>query len=337
MGLELNGNESIITYKDNTSTAVYDPVGERQILKNTHKKSDGTNNYTGVHFKGDRTNQPWKITQKINIDKTHSYTILTVTDFGDKTSLSASSTIEGVIYSVRIYKPFYNAENNVTTVTFETAGTFTSSADFEATITSYSKFVEHSIILNNNTKINGNLICDGFNIGTLSKNSSIETLNSNLIINEGTSNMDVQLPNINFSNSTTPATKIALALEKGHYSNKNYYWLTATLDYNYFYIFSVQYDGEVYSGLFYFDQDLSTSTEKTVHLMNLNNSRGDGDDSEVRLFASSWTLPDNKKWSNKVGFNPVIVNVGPIAHKASGYSLYKIPYHFDISGYSSSI
>ena len=184
MGLELNGNESIITYKDNTSTAFFDPAGERQILKNTHDPvSDGTNNYTGVHFKGDRTNQPWEITQKININKTHSYTILTVTDFGSETSLSATSTIEGVYYSVRIYKPFYNAENNVTTVTFETAGTFTSSADFEATIISYSNFVEHSIILNNDTKINGNLTCDGFNIGTLSQNSNIGTLNSNLTIN----------------------------------------------------------------------------------------------------------------------------------------------------------
>lgn len=193
------------------------------------------------------------------------------------------------------------------------------------------------ITIQNDTKINGNLICDGFNIGTLSKNSNIGTLNSNLIINEGTSNMDVQLPNINFSNNTTSATKIALTLEKGHYSNGNYYWLTATLDYNYFYIFSVNYDGVIYSGLFYFDQDLSTSTEKTVHLMNLNNSKGDGLDSDVRLYASSWYLSDDQKWSSKVGFRPVIVNTGPIADKTSGYSLYKIPYHFNISEYKSSI
>lgn len=198
------------------------------------------------------------------------------------------------------------------------------------------------ITLLNDTKIKGDLTCDGFNIGTLSKNSNIgtlnstltiDTLNSNLIISEGTSNTDVQLPNINFSNDTTSVTKIALTLEKNH----NYYWLTATLDYNYFYIFSIKYDEVVYSGLFYFDQDLSTNTEKTVHLMNLNNSRGDELDSEVRLYASSWYLPDNQKWSNKVGFRPVIVNVGPIANKASGHSLYKIPYHFNISEYSNSI
>ena len=162
MGLELNGNKNIIAYKNNTATALFDSVGEIQILKNTHNRvSDGPNNYTGVHFKGDRTNQPWEITQKINIDQTHSYTILTVTDFGSETSIPASITIEGVYYSVRIYKPFYNAKNNVTTVTFETAGTFTSSADFEVTITSYSKLVEHSIILNNDTKINGKLTITG--------------------------------------------------------------------------------------------------------------------------------------------------------------------------------
>lgn len=192
------------------------------------------------------------------------------------------------------------------------------------------------ITIQNDTKINGNLICDGFNIGTLSKNSNIGTLNSNLIINEGTSNMDIQLPNINFSNNTISATKIALTLEKGHYSNKYYYWLTATLDYNYFYIFSIQYDGSTYSGLFYFDQDLSTSTEETVHLMNLNNSLGNGLTSSVPLYASSWTLPDNNKWSNKVGFRHSIKDVKDLS-EASGYSLYKIPYHFNISGYSSLI
>lgn len=321
MGLELNGNESIITYKDNTSTAVYDPVGERQILKNTHKKSDGTNNYTGVHFKGDRTNQPWKITQKINIDKTHSYTILTVTDFGDKTSLSASSTIEGVIYSVRIYKPFYNAENNVTTVTFETAGTFTSSADFEATITSYSKFVEHSIILNNNTKINGNLICDGFNIGTLSKNSSIETLNSNLIINEGTSNMDVQLPNINLQHADYLVT-----------------WNTnnPTLDKGYFYIVNFKSGSYIISGLFYFDPDLSSSNEPVVLLNGLNNTRYPIGTTTNGHYAIKAT--PNSSWDSSITFSPITIKLGMTQEiEWQAIKIYKLPIHFNISGYNDVI
>lgn len=315
--------------------------GESNIITNNDKVTEKKDTQTGSFSNGASVNTTIKIptsTKEVTIalspittspmSKTYTWT-----DSGSATYSDDVGSVINIVYSGLEGAVSFSGTTRTST-SWSCVSTYMAVDDSD-----------HNIYLEGDTVINGDMTCSGFSIDTLSQDSSIgtlkgdlsiETLKGDLVISDGGSGMDVQLPNINFSYSDVPAKKISLKLEQGHYSNKNYDWLTATLDYNYLYIFSIKYDGTVYSGLFYFDQDLSTNVESTVHLMNLNNSKGDGLGSDVRLFASSWETSSNK-WSNKVGFRPIIVNVGEIVSKASGYSLYKIPYHFNISGYDSSI